>query len=74
MSYRLGYSDFCHDFRGQECLVIYSNKDSSEWWISPLNDDGSEGPAFDLTDAEIVDVGTLVEEVKMDRFMTDDAS
>ncbi len=53
MTYRPGFSDFFMNFRGQECIVIYSRRDAGDWWISLLNEDGTEGKSFqDLTDVE----------------------
>jgi hypothetical protein len=53
MMWRSGYSDFFHDFRGQECIIVFRAGDDGDWWIAPLNDDGCEGEAFqDLTDEE----------------------
>lgn len=51
--YLPGFSDFFRDFRGRECIVRYSRRDPGDWWVAPLNEDGSEGEAFnDLTEEE----------------------
>lgn len=68
MTYRPGYADFFHNFRGKECIVIYSRRDNAEWWIAPLDEDGSEGESFqDLTPDEEETIGTLVNQVAIER-------
>lgn len=61
MTYRPGYSDFFHDFRGHECVIVYSKRDPGDWWIAPIDEDGGEGESFtDLTEQEEQTLGELI--------------
>lgn len=53
MTWQPGFSDFVHDFRGRSCIVTYNHRDPGDWWVAPLNEDGSEGTPYEhLTEAE----------------------
>jgi len=68
MTWRPGYNDFFHDFRGQKCIVVYRASDPGDYWIAPLLDGGKEGEAFDdLTAREDDALALLVSEHRMDR-------
>jgi hypothetical protein len=68
VTWRLGFRDFFEDFRGRECLVTYSVRDPGDWWIAPLNKDGSEGEAFcDLTGKEEEVLNEHIGQVQYDR-------
>jgi hypothetical protein len=67
MTYRIGYQDFFHNFRGKECIIVFKSNDPGDWWIAPLNEDGSEGESImDLTSDEEETLAQLVADVKWD--------
>lgn len=68
MTYRPGYSDFFHGFRGRECVIVYSRRDPGDWWIAPLNEDGGEGESItNLTEQEDQTLGELIGHHQYDR-------
>ena len=68
MTYRLGFSDFFHEFRGQECIITFSRRDPGDWWIAPLLADGKEGEAFqDLSQAEDDALAIVIENWRHDQ-------
>jgi hypothetical protein len=68
MTYRSGFSDFFHEFRGQECIITFCRRDPGDWWISPLLADGEEGEAFqDLSQAEDDALAIVIENWRHDQ-------
>lgn len=73
MTYRLGYKDFFHTFRNQECVVVFATNDPGDWFIAPLNEDGSEGSHIeDMTSEDEEALQALVAQVHWDMSVQDD--